>query len=366
NGDISISLKPAALIPEITCTIGLNNQTAVSDLLEKLLGANIQTMAIEGAEKGWMAAVQGLPFMMHIGIGKDKLIVSTNMKHITNIMNGQNLLDASAAQGSTAYVYMDLPLIAQTYLPMVWGMTMNLKEPLCQTTLEMARWDIRNIYQSLAQADNIDQAAWDAALKRLWRRDKMISVFGNQDLVTSCLSSFSAWKKTADEEGNNPQQNTIVLLRTADGYHNFGNWNRKTLQLKDAQNLVRGFEKICGPDIAALPEIEVEQPPMLDAHWIPPMQKVIDHLPLYEASLESSAPGTASIDEKGLPLATLMLSSIGSILWFDTAERKARVIRNKAQAAKRKEQIEREAQKAAGQKPVNAGAGGDELEDIDF
>ncbi len=344
TGDISLAVKPAMMIPEITFTIGLNNQEGALVLMSKFLTQFAQENPIDGADKGWMATVPDLPMPIYIAVGNGMVAASNNMMTLSNIIKGENIEDASAAAGKAGFLHMDLPVIAQSYLPLVWGRIASIKQPLGRSELDEVKWSLRNVYEGLQNLETIDKAAVDAAIKDMWGKKDLLALLGEDgDIADKMIASFSAWKVgTVDEENMGvSDEERAIFVRTQDGYVNIAAWDDDILTIEQAQAATKGFVKFSGPDLETLPIITVEAPPMIDANWFPSMDKVIQHMPVYQVSVESTGAGAVVLQEKGLPLISGILGGFGTFMWFDTAERYARALRNQAEVEEEKLEVKK-------------------------
>ena len=84
---------------------------------------------------------------------QDRLIISANNATIADIIGGNKVMDTSVAQGKHGYLWLDLPRVAQTYLPLVWGKISSVDQKLGRSALDQARWPLRSAMRELAQLD---------------------------------------------------------------------------------------------------------------------------------------------------------------------------------------------------------------------
>ena len=338
TGDVSISVKPSVLIPEINLCVSITRKDALLQLFEQFVAPHGQTVEIAGAEKAWSFAIPNVPTPVYVTISDKFIMASNNMMGLSSLLQGQGLLDATHAKGKSMQLEVDVPFIAQTYLPMVYGMTANISEPMQRTPLERARWAISDVYAKMAQKGQVDAIAFSQDLNE-WSERSIAALFPKaRDVAQTCLDTFSVWNSPGDD---NNRENMKIFFKTNEGLMVFSGWRRhQAVTMDEAAAMTGGLQQLSGPNLANLPILHVEKPAMFDRHWFPPLHKVIQHLPKYSLGAKSTGPGQVHMREEGLPYMGVLMGTMSTVFWFETSEREARMMHRKKEEAARDDALE--------------------------
>ena len=340
TGDISIAVKPSVLIPEITSSIAITNKAALLQLIEQFLAPQGQAIEVPGADKAWQFNIPNVPVPVYVAINDAVIMASSNMMSMSAVLQGQQLHDASSAAGKAMYLDVNVPFIAQTYLPMVYGMTANISEPMQRSPLDRARWAISDCYAKMIQEGQVDAIAFSQQFDNKWTERSISALFPKaRDVAQTCLDTFSVWSEPGN--GNNQRETIKIFFKTSDGLMVFSGWNRqREISMEEASQITAGLKQQSGPSLANLPILHVEKPPMFDRHWFPPLHKVIEHMPTYTLSAKSAGPGKVVLREEGLPYMSVFMGAMATGFWFETAEREARTMHRKQEEARRDDAVE--------------------------
>jgi hypothetical protein len=287
---------------------------AAADLaaLAAELGAADQPRA--GAEQAFVLA---LPWgRLVIARQGDRLVVGTAEELLTAWLAG-TAGDAPLAAGRIVQVDLDLPAIAQRWLPTAWAALEGVSEPLGDDPLGVAdelAWAVNTALSRVPPPESV------GAVLRMddtfIAREDLLRLFPGSDLPAAVDAACAVYvpdpAPPAQEDAPAPSR---LVLRFAAGFAILDNGERQIgLDAAALAEAMHGWKRLLGPDPAALVQVSAPEPAVFDRRWLPPLAAVLRHVPAYHLEL-SDADFVLRAEERGLPAISLAVIALGLRAW---------------------------------------------------
>ena len=238
----------------------------------------------------------------------ERLVIGNDEALLSQWLAG-NPGDAPIIDPGVVHLDLELPAIAQQWLPMAWAILSSMHTSLSEDPLgilDSMSVEVRGGLRRLALPTSVSEAlSLDMPELRVgW--SALGRIFVGADMAAAIDAACTIYvpdpPRPPNEEG---MPLARLVLRFSDGYAIFEEEGRQTaLDATALDTQLQGWKRLLGPDPAVLPQVPMPEPAVFDARWLPPLAVALRHIPAYHLTV-SATDFSLRVVESGLPLACL-------------------------------------------------------------
>ena len=322
SGDIACSIAPGLPIPHVLVVVGTKPGADLAPVLGNLGDAfRARPAQLAGATRAWSWDSPAGP--LHAGIGPGVIVVGTDASEVALALAGSSDGWRIPAQ---ACLHLEAdPALLSALLPMAMTFTGPVRigeDPLIAL--------LRSLVPAAEGLVGVGATSWEALYvspeglswgqpeaRRTCRpapdsEAEIVRVIGGTGTSSDRLrSSVAIWTAA-----NRPP---LLVARRADGFYAIqGGDSGGPLSEVRLQAVVKGMQRIIGPDFAELLVVASPSRPVIDARMLPSPRAYAAASGLWTATLIQSQ-DRAELTENGAPVLSL-LAAWGAVRWWQSAQ----------------------------------------------
>ena len=307
--------------PEIVLGLDQNNQDSLSRALSKMcveIGAQ-EGEALKGYKRLWnyyspLRALQ-------IALAEDRLVIG-RIDRLPGLLN-------SAPESADMEIQIDLPKLAQSYLPMLWPMLPRITVPDDDMRIWHAQSLIKSKVRSAVSRGKGIEEIYEAIIKT--RQYAAWLDVEESELENYPVADYlSIWQGNFEQNGRS-YEDFQFIFRSEDGWYYFRDPQyNSSVCYEDMNEILRqlsgkSYTHIAGATLENLKNHPRGPVPQINtAKDIPSVLQIVKHMPKYQLIYDYQANGRQVLKEHGLPLMGFLFAGAGFGLTGLRPEQEAR------------------------------------------